>query len=197
MSDLYETLIRAAFEKSYISIAINEDGKWVGGMPIPWESTTSAFKMRRPKIAVSVEEIGTDEVRELLRACRVIGCYCLVPLEDYSFISDFRQLEDLSIRRGESIRDLKFIENLDRLGMLYVENASIPDLKPLLTVGRKISGGFRLGLFKCSVQNTSALSEWSEIISELLIWPAEGDSRERWRTKEYPWIMRFYEQRID
>ncbi|MCI5648268.1 MAG: hypothetical protein ACI4EG_07590 [Fusicatenibacter sp.] len=51
-----------------------------------------------------------------------------------------------------------------------------------------------MGFYHCEVEDTSALKNADFIISELLIWPVEGDFKERWKmTARRPDTFRFYE----
>ncbi len=190
----YRQLLKAADENAYISIGVSADGEPVRQGFVPWERTVSAFNMKPPKLTVSASDLGDDDIMSALGKCRVAGCYIFAPLSDYSFISRFGEIRDLFILHGENVRDLSFVRNLRELFMFYLEDAVLPDLGPLVDVcnaGKSLPGkcfGFR----GCRVADTSALAKIDFVLSELLIWPAEGDSIERWRTSVKPGVFRFY-----
>ena len=52
-----------------------------------------------------------------------------------------------------------------------------------------------MAFYHCTVEDTSALQEAEFITSELLVWPVEGDTNERWRMRGYTRLgtFRFYE----
>jgi hypothetical protein len=194
LSEQYEKLMKAASENAYMSIAINENGEHVTRGFVPWERTTSAFNMRTPKITLAASDLQNDSIMEALNKCRMIGCYIFTPLTDYSFISGFTELMDLFILCGENIQDLSFVRDLPELFMFYLEDASLPDVKPLTDAfdkGDRIPGKC-IGFYHCDVADTSALAEADFIISELLIWPVAGDTAERWKPVKRSCTFRFY-----
>ena len=191
----YDKLMEAAAENAYMSIAINIDGTPVKSGFIPWERTVSAFNMNTPKITLAADDLLDDTIIDALRRCNLTGCYIFTALSDYNFISDFAGLRDLFILHGEQIQDLSFVRHLSKLFMFYLEDASLPDLKPLIDIcneGESLPGKC-LGFCNCNVTDTSALSEVNFILSELLVWPVDGDTRERWKTSRKPGTFKFYE----
>jgi hypothetical protein len=85
---------------------------------------------------------------------------------------------------------------MKNLYLFYLEDAKLPDLKPLIEVcneGERLPGKC-LGFYHCEVEDTSALSDVDFIISELLVWPSGGDTRDRWKTSTHPGTFRFYEK---
>jgi len=192
--DQYELLMKAAEENAYMSIAVNSDGAPVSGGSVPWERTVSAFNMKTPKLTVSAADLQDGPVLDALKRCILVGCYIFVPLPDYSFISGFREICDLYILHGESMRDLSFLRGLDELFMFYLEGASLPDLRPLIDVcnGGNSAPGKCFGFCNCDIADTSSLSEIGFVLSELLIWPVAGDQADRWTTSVRPGVFRFY-----
>lgn len=185
------------------SIAINADGKPARGCFIPWERTVSAYNMKTPEITIASEDLRDSEVMDDLKKCRLIGLYCFTPLDSYEFIAEFPTLRDLFIRHGDNICNLSFTRGLSELTMLYLENARLDNLQPLIDIFNEnqelpfMPRAICMGFYQCSVADTSALQEVEFITSELLVWPVEGDTRERWRMRGYPrpGTFRFYEQK--
>lgn len=194
LQDQYSQLLRAAEENAYMSIAVNRDGSPVSGGFIPWERTVSAFNMRMPKLTVAAYDLEDESVMSALKKCVLTGCYIYTELDDYRFIGEFGKLQDLFILHGRQIRDLSFLKGLNDLFMFYIEDASIPDLKPLVDACNKGAGlpGKCFGFRNCRVTDTSSLLDIQFVLSELLVWPAEDDSQERWQTGKKPGVFRFY-----
>ncbi|MBQ9827308.1 MAG: hypothetical protein IJM62_01350 [Lachnospiraceae bacterium] len=191
----YDLLMEAAEKNAYMSIAVSEDGAPVNSGPIPWERTLSGFNMRTPKLTVSAADLVDEAVMSALERCDLRGMYIFSGLSDYGFISGFKRLQDLFICRGEQIRDLSFVRELKDLFMFYLEDASIPDLKPLIEACGKGPGGPGkcFGFRRCDVADTSALMNIDFVLSELLVWPVPGDTEDRWITSRKPGVFRFYE----
>lgn len=193
----------AAGAGDYMSIAINADSTPFGGCSIPWERTVSAYNMKLPRLTIAATDIQDKEVMDDLKRCRLVGLYCFTPLDDYEFIAEFPMLRDLSIWHGNNIRNLSFTRNLSELNMIFIENACLDSLQPLIdNFNEKREQAFMpraicMGFYHCSVMDTSALQDAGFITSELLVWPVEGDTRERWRMRGYPspGTFRFYEQK--
>lgn len=196
-------LKEAAEAGAGMSIAINADGTQVRGGFVPWEQTVSAFNMRTPKLTIAAEDLKDAQVMEDLKKCRIVGMYFFAPLEEYEFIAEFPDLEDLFICYGDAIRSLSFVRELSKLAMIYLENAHLDNLQPLIdNFNEKSEQSLMrrvvcMGFYHCSVEDTSALQEATFITSELLIWPVEGDTRQRWKMNGYPRpsTFRFYKQK--
>ena len=191
--DQYEKLAEAAENKAYLSIGISADGTPVTSGYVPWEKTTSAFNMKTPNVTLAVSDLTDKAVLEALGKCRVIGCYIFAPLKDYSFVSGFKELRDLFILHAENMKDLAFLRGLPDLFMLYLRDAVLPDLAPLaeaFAAGDRIPGKC-LGLCNCRIEDVSALAKADIRFSELLIWSAEGDCADRWKTLNKPGVFRF------
>lgn len=167
--DQFEKLIKAAEENAYLPIGINGDGAPVTGGFIPWEKTVSAFNMRTPKVTLAVSDLSDKAVLNALAKCRITGCYIFAPLDDYGFISGFKDLWDLFVLHGGNIRDLGFLDGLSELSMFYLEDASVPDLEPLArALGNGLSGPPKCAGFRnCTIGDASALKRTGIRFSEL------------------------------
>lgn len=176
-------LADAAAHGECLSIAINKDEGPVRGGFIPWEHTVSAFNMSTPEITISAADLQDSSIMEDLKMCDLIGLYIMTSLEDYRFISEFSGLRDIFIRHGSNIKDLTFLQNKPGLFMFYLEDADVPDLVPLIencNQGEKLPGKC-FGFYHCKVEDTSALENVHFIISELLVWPVDGEDRMHWK----------------
>ena len=123
-----EVLRETASEQGYTSIAINKDGKHVGGCFIPWKLTSSAINMKTPRITLAVEDLQDETIMADVKKCKVLGCYIMIPLEDYSFVQQFHELRDLFILYGKNIRDLSFVQDMPELFLFYLEAVSYTHL---------------------------------------------------------------------
>ena len=196
LEDQYRQLMQAAEEQAWMSVAVRETEAPIRSLGIPWERTVTAFNMRKPKLTLAKDDLRDPEILDALRRCRLVGCYVFVPLDDYAFLSAFSQMQDLVLLHAGAVKDLSFLRHMPELFLFYLTEADIPDLEPLISIcneGRSGPGkcfGFR----NCRVADTSALREIRFLLSELLIWPAEGDSRERWDLTRAS-VFRFYANR--
>lgn len=190
-----EKLRSTAEENGYLSIGINRDGEPVRSGSVPWERTVSAFNMKTPKITLAAEDLDNEEIMSLLKKCHVNGCYIMTALNDYSFLSDFGEIRDLFIRHGGQLKDLSFMKDMKELFIFYLEDAALPDLKPLIDCCNSAGElpGKCFGFRNCRIEDTSALQEIAFTVSELLVWPCAGDSAERWKTSRRPGVFRYYE----
>ena len=157
--------------------------------------------MKIPKVTITAEDLKSEAVMNYLKKCRLIGLYCFTPLDDYEFIAEFPAIRDLFIRYGDNIRSLSFARNLPDLYMIYLENARLDDLQPLIDNfngkdKEKILPAVCMAFYHCHVSDTSGLQESDFITGELLVWPVEGDKKERWLMNGHrrPGIFRFYER---
>lgn len=195
-------LQEAAANGNYVCICVNEDGAPVQSISIPWESDTSAYNMRMPNVSLAAADLQNPEIMEELRHCKLTGMHIHTALEHYDFIAEFQDLRLLMIAGGGQIRDLEFVRNHPDLFMFYLEDAELDSLAPLIEefntsfdAGNRLPGKC-IGFYHCKVTDTSALQNDAHFItSELLIWPCEGDQRDRWRIlqERRPGIFRFYE----
>ena len=196
LEDQYRQLMQAAEEQAWMSIAVRETEAPIRALGIPWERTVTAFNMRKPKLALAKDDLRDPEILDALRRCRLVGCYVFVPLDDYAFLSAFSQMQDLVLLHAGAVKDLSFLRHMPELFLFYLTEADIPDLEPLISIcneGRS-GPGKCFGFLNCRVADTSALREIRFFLSELLIWPAEGDSRERWDLTRAS-VFRFYANR--
>lgn len=190
-------LKEAAKLGDYMSIAINKEGEPVHGGFVPWNNTASAFNMKTPKVTLAADDLQIPEIMQDLKKCRLAGLYIFTPLENYDFVSEFKRLQDLFICKGENIRSLSFIREMPELFMFYLENAELANLDSLImnfNHGERLPGKCMV-FYHCKVEDTSALKEVDFVTSELLIWPVEGDSKERWKMNKSPGTFRFYTKR--
>ncbi len=193
-NEQFELLMKSAGEGAYISIAVNEDGHPVKGGSIPWERTLSAFNMRTPSIALSAADLQDPSIMAALQKCRVNGCYIYTVLPEYAFLTVMKDLNDLFILHAENMHDLSFLREQTELFMFYLADARLPDLKPLIDLcnAGNCPPGKCFGFRNCSIDDLTALSEIRFVLSELLIWPVEGDTSDRWIPGRKPGIFRFY-----
>ena len=169
----------------YLSIGITEDGSPRSVVGVPWEMTATAFNMRIPDIYLSPEDLTDDTLMAEISGYRVIGCYIYAPLLDYSFLSRFTELQDLSISRGDSIRDLSFLEGLSECRMLFLQNAKLENLDVLLDekshCKSSVFGCYKcVALHGCEVKDISRLERERFFFTEFLVWGTASD-RERWK----------------
>jgi hypothetical protein len=189
----YEKLVGASEENAYISIAVNADGTPVRNGFVPWVRTASAFNMKTPDLTISVRDLKDEKVTGLLKICRVTGCYIYEGLDDYSFIGEFGDIRDLHILHGENLKDLTFLRQLKELFMFYLEDASLPDIRPLVDACNGSGGPGRcFGFRNCRIGDTSALEDIRFTLSELLVWPDGEDDEVRWKKGVKPGVFRFY-----
>ena len=174
--DQYEKLVKAAEENAYLPIGINADGTPLASGFVPWEKTVSAFNMKTPKVTLAARDLSDENIMSLLGRCRIIGCYIFTALDDYGFISGFKDLWDLFMLHGENIRDLGFLDGLSDLSMFYLEDADVPDLEPLAKAcGNGFSGPPKcIGFRNCRIGDDSALKRSGMHISELFFRTDKG-----------------------
>ena len=179
----------------YLSIGITEGGKPRTSIGVPWESTAHAFNMRTPNVYLAPEDLLDEQIMALVCSHKVIGCYIWVALENYDFLTRFRDLQDLNIKNGDAIRNLDFLEALGDCGMLYLQNAKLPNLNTIVEMKKQSKSSFRVlrcvGLDNCTVEDLSAFETTDIHFSEFLIWnPQSRNERDRWEavsasTKRY------------
>lgn len=182
----YEEALKLGDKLGYsVSIGISKDGVPCRSVGVPWEATGHAFNMRIPDVYISPEDLKDERLMGFLMGCKIVGCYISEPLEDYSFLARFKDLEDLNIYRGENVRNLDFLKRLSGLRMLYLEDAVLPDLNVIVALKKKHRGIFSdlrcVGLCNCQVADLSAFESAGISFSEFLIWnPRDRDERARW-----------------
>lgn len=179
----YNKLTRHTSE--YLSIGITSGGVPRNSIGVPWEATGHAFNMRTPDVYLSPEDLQDDELVGLLESYKVIGCYIWAPLEDYSFLARFKDLQDINIKNGDAITNLDFLSELYECRMLYLQNASLKNLDVIVEVKKNstaIFGCLRcIGLDNCEIEELSVFETEKVHFSEFLIWKPEGtNERDRW-----------------
>lgn len=180
-----------------LSIGITKDGVPGNVIGVPWESTGHAFNMRIPDVYIAPSDLQDETLMDLVGRCKVIGFYIFEPLEDYSFLAGYKDLEDLNIYNGDAIRSLDFLIDLPELRMLYVENAVLPNLDVLVKIKKQRRSVFSdlrcIGLCNCQVEDLSAFEGADVSFSEFLVWnPRDRDERARWRVVN-AYTRRYYE----
>ena len=172
----------------YLSIGITDSGEPVGIISVPWEATAHAFNMKIPHVYITPKDLQDAQITEEIERYTVIGCYIFTSLKDYSFLSRFNKIHDLSIKYGDNVRDLDFLEGLSECRMLYLENACLKSLDTLVKVKKESTSPFRclscVGLYNCTVEDMSVFEHESVHFSEFLVWnPNENsaDSKDRYK----------------
>lgn len=174
-----------------LSLGITESGIEKKAISVPWENVSSAYGMRMPDIYISKEDLFDKRIMAEINRHKIQGLYIHVPLEDYEFLREFPQIKDLSIKSGENVKNLSFLEALTSCRMFYLESASLPDLEPMLKVKRnhRIDGAPAprpfacVGLYNCEVKDLSEFALRTYIFSEFIVWnPKSRDERKRWKT---------------
>lgn len=169
-------------ERKSLNIGINETGESIKSFSVPWINTWCAMNMKLPDIFFSPEEVGRKDVREKLREFDIFGCYIYVPLSDYSFLKDFTYLLDLHIEQGQNLKSLDFLKEKEKLIMLYLENAKLPDLNiliPFAAPGRAMC----LDLKNCHIGEMEDLINDHIIFSELIVEETDSSEEEKRRWK--------------
>lgn len=170
-------------ERQYINIGITEDGTAKKAIPIPWEVTAYSYNMCIPNVYLAPDDLEDAEIMEKLISLKVLGCYIWTPLKDYSFISNFEDLRDLSIMQGGNIMDLDFLNPLKECRMLLLENVKVDNLDILLDLnsGDLFTGLNCVALVNCEVADLSGFDR-EHFFMEFLIWDStcNGDSQKRW-----------------
>lgn len=185
-----------ACEHKRISLGITEGGIAYNALGVPWERTSNAFNMRTPDIYLERSDLDDPEIRAQLDRYSIIGCYIFVPLEDYSFLKDFTEIQDLHIRHGENIRDLSFMSGMKEWFMLLLEGAKLDNLEELYPVEgvRKGIHCFCMAFYDCEVADVSAIEKKGMHLAELIVWK-ERTEEEYQKWKSVPsHLFRYYEK---
>ena len=172
----------------YIYLGITEDGKSRLTIPIPWEQTAHAMNMLMPNVYLSREEVSDPEIMKyLISHTKVRSCYIFKFLENYEFLSNFAEMEDLEIYRGNHITLLSFMRNMKSWMMLHIENARLKNLEEAFPEDRKIDFFLPmcLSLQACEVEDLKEAVEFTrkKSLAELIICrkKSQRDERERWK----------------
>lgn len=182
-------------KSEYLSIGITPGGMCLTAVGIPWETTASAYNMRIPDVYLSPEDLQDEEMMRLLESYKVIGCYIWTPLDDYSFLARFKDLQDICIYYGDAIRNLDFLSELYDCRMLYLHNAKLKNLDVIVEVKKKSKDSFGclkcIGLDTCEVKDLSVFKTEKVQFLEFLVWKPKGSNEKgRWNvisamTKRY------------
>ncbi len=127
-----------------VSIGITQSGKPQKMIPIIWEGATQSFEMQTPSVYLTAKDLKNPEILKLLDCSKVVGLYIFEPLEDYSFISRFKYLEDISIKNGDALNNLEFLKGLDFCKMLYLQNANLENLNTIIELKKQNKSNFKL-----------------------------------------------------
>ncbi len=175
------------YESEYISIGVTENGESYSTTHVPWDKTSSAFNMKIPRVFISKDDLKDPSVLKRLSELTVVGMYIYPPLESYEFLSRFPSIKDLNIMKGENIKDLSFLRYIPECRMLYIEDASAPDLLPIVeNKSAKSKTPFLqplvcVGLCDCKIEDISAVIDRRLIFTEFIVWGRRGSGEgERW-----------------
>lgn len=118
----------------------------------------------------------------------------------YSFLTHFKDLEDISIKNGDSIRELEFLSGLSECRMLYLQNATLKNLNVLIDAKKNSKAMFGclrcIGLDNCDVEDLSAFETEKVHFSEFIIWMPEGcNERNKWNIVSAA-TKRYYEYKV-
>ena len=167
----------------YISIGITDDGEPINSHPVPWSSSTNAYNMRIPDVYITPDDLKDEVLMSFFETMKVIGLYIFSDLEDYSFISRFKEIFDLNIMCGHSIRNLDFLEGIKSCRMLLLTHAQLENLD-VIAKEKLESESFRtfacLGLFRCKVEKVDSLLNPDIKFSEFITWSDNDEDTERW-----------------
>lgn len=186
-------------KSKYVYLGITEDGESRLTIPVPWEQTAHAMNMLTPDVYLSKKEVSDPTVMEYLANHeKVRSCYIFTPLEDYDFLSNFTEIEDLEIYCGDHITSLDFMRNVKSWMMLHIENARLKSLAEAFPQDREteLFLPMCLSLRACEVKDLTEAIAFTQkkILAELIIRrkKSQRDERERW--KEIKTAMyRYYE----
>ena len=169
-----------------ISIGVIEAGKIPKNIPIPWVGEVQSLAMRTPDVYLSAKDLKNEEVLKLIRKARVIGLYILAPLIDYSFISDFKYLEQVYIENANSLNNVDFLKGLAFCKMLYLQNAKLENLNTIIELKKQQKENFKylsaIALDNCNVKDLSLFEKEDVIFLEFLIYsPKTKGDKKRWQ----------------
>lgn len=159
--------------KQYISIGITTGGVVYDITPVMWERTASAFNMKVPDFYIAPEDLLDEEIMNRICSLVVQGVYIYAPLDDYSFVARFAELQDLHIRQAERLKNVDFLADLVDMSMIFLEGATLPDLDiiwQIKTSGRGFLPYRQVGLYDCNISRAPDESLMKESFSEFLVW---------------------------
>lgn len=99
---------------------------------LPWTHDSTCFNFLMPDELVHASDINSIGDKTDVTTL-VIGC----DLEDYGFISDMTNLQQLYIYSGNNIENVAFCENLLKLRQLYIVGSHIKSIDSLVKLVEK------------------------------------------------------------
>ena len=173
-------------KSKFLNIGVTKNGEGYDIIGVPWEKTVNAFNMHTPDVYLSSDDLKNEELMNELLEYEVLGFYSWVPLDDYSFLSRFTFLRDISIMHAEGLSDLDFMRELYDCRMLYIEDAKLENIDVLIDLNKRGKGILTslmcVGLLNCDVEDVSAFERERTDFSEFLVWEYEGkNEKEKWK----------------
>ena len=173
-------------KSKFLNIGVTKNGEGYDIIGVPWEKTVNAFNMHTPDVYLSSDDLKNEELMNELLEYEVLGFYSWVPLDDYSFLSRFTFLRDISIMHAEGLSDLDFMRELYDCRMLYIEDAKLENIDVLIDLNKRSKGILTslmcVGLLNCDVEDVSAFERERTDFSEFLVWEYEGkNEKEKWK----------------
>ena len=173
-------------KSKFLNIGVTKNGEGYDIIGVPWEKTVNAFNMHTPDVYLSSDDLKNEELMNELLEYEVLGFYSWVPLDDYSFLSRFTYLRDISIMHAEGLSDLDFMRELYDCRMLYIEDAKLENIDVLIDLNKRSKGILTslmcVGLLNCDVEDVSAFERERTDFSEFLVWEYEGkNEKEKWK----------------
>ena len=153
-------------------ILISNDKNINLAYPLPWKNTSTCFNFKAPTIIVkSATEINSPkDVKTLVIESG---------LEEYSFIEEMVNLEQLYIYNGMNVTDITFLDNLVKLKQLCLMGTHAKNLSELRILINKKSELYKEGAAGKS-QAEEFLVRWTYAFEELYIQSDvyDGDGKE-------------------
>ena len=173
-------------KSKFLNIGVTKSGEGYDIIGVPWEKTVNAFNMHTPDVYLSSDDLKNEELMNELLEYEVLGFYSWVPLDDYSFLSRFTFLRDISIMHAEGLSDLDFMRELHDCRMIYIEDARFKSIDVLIDLNKRGKGILTnlmcVGLLNCDVEDVSAFERERTDFSEFLVWEYEGkNEKEKWK----------------
>ena len=173
-------------KSKFLNIGVTKNGEGYDIIGVPWEKTVNAFNMHTPDVYLSSDDLKNEELMNELLEYEVLGFYSWVPLDDYSFLSRFTFLRDISIMHAEGLSDLDFMRELYDCRMIYIEDAKLENIDVLIDLNKRSKGILTslmcVGLLNCDVEDVSAFERERTDFSEFLVWEYEGkNEKEKWK----------------
>lgn len=173
-------------KSKFLNIGVTKNGEGYDIIGVPWEKTVNAFNMHTPDVYLSSDDLKNEELMNELIEYEVLGFYSWVPLDDYSFLSRFTFLRDISIMHAEGLSSLDFMRELYDCRMLYIEDAKLENIDVLIDLNKRGKGILTslmcVGLLNCDVEDVSAFEKERTDFSEFLVWEYEGkNEKEKWK----------------